>query len=140
LALERVGRWAGNGVSLGARERAALVGVQYRASDDGSRRGAYVVRSTRCAPWLFRGTKLAVGSRFGWSGVEIDATTIASPRGTCVIAEIPNVLRRGRTAQMSYYETARGAKVFAAGAFLFANRMWVTRRLLDNLWETLSRP
>jgi hypothetical protein len=122
------------------RPEAALVGVQYRASDDGSRRGAYVVRSTGCAPWLFRGTKLAVGSRFGWSGVEIDATTIASPDGTCVIAEIPNVLRRGRTAQMSYYETARGAKVFAAGAFLFANRMWVTRRLLDNLWETLSRP
>ena len=35
------------------RPEAALVGVQYRASDDGTHRGAYVVRSTRCAPWLF---------------------------------------------------------------------------------------
>jgi hypothetical protein len=34
-----------------------------------------------------------------------------------VLADIRNVLRRGLTAQMTYYETSAGAKVFAAGAF-----------------------
>ena len=122
------------------RPEAALVGVQYRASDDGTHKGHYVVRRTDCAPWLFAGTRLAVGSRFGWNGVEIDATTADSPRGTCVVAEIPHLLGRGRSAQMTYYATPRGAKVFAAGAFAFPSRTWVVRTLLDNLWERLSRP
>jgi hypothetical protein len=132
--LRRKEQWA----SLG-RPESALVGVQYRASDHGSR-GAYVVRDTRCAPWLFRGTRLRVGSRFGWSGVEIDASTAASPRGLCVVAEIPNLIGPGRTAQMTYYETERGAKVFAAGAFSLPGRAWMTRKLLDNVWARLSRP
>jgi hypothetical protein len=122
------------------RPEAALVGVQYRASDDGTHRAAYVVRSTRCAPWLLRGTGLNRGSSFGWSGVEISATTKDSPPGTCVVAEIPNLLGAGRTAQMTYYETARGAKVFAAGAFCLANRSPTVATLLDNLWRRLARP
>jgi len=122
------------------RPESAVVGVQYRASDDGTHRAAYVVRSTRCAPWLFRGTGLERGSRFGWSGVEISATTADSPPGTCVVAEIPNLLGAGRTAQMTYYETGRGAKVFAAGAFCLANRSATVATLLDNLWSRLARP
>ena len=122
------------------RPEAALVGVQYRASDDGTHRGAYVVRDTRCAPWLFARSGLRRGSRFGWSGVEIDATTADSPRGTCVLAEIPNLLGPGRTAQMTYHETPAGAKVFAAGAFCFVNRSRAVRVILDNLWARLSRP
>jgi hypothetical protein len=117
-----------------------VVGVQYRASDDGTHRGAYVVRRTGCAPWLFRGTGLTPGSRLGWSGVEISATTADSPPRTCVVAEIPNLLGAGRTAQMTYYETARGARVFSAGAFCLANRSSVVARLLENLWRRLSRP
>jgi len=123
-----------------ARPESALVGVQYRASDDGTHRGAYVVRNTHCAPWLFAGTGLARGSRFGWSGVEISATTADSPRGTCVVAEIPNLLGAGRTAQMTYYETGHGAKVFSAGAFCLANRSPTVASLLDNLWRRLARP
>lgn len=122
------------------RPEAALLGVQYRASDDGTHRGAYVVRNTRCAPWLFARTGLREGSRFGWSGVEIDATTADSPGGTCVLAAIPNLLGLGRTAQMTYYETPAGAKVFAAGAFCFVNRSRAVRVILDNLWARLSRP
>jgi len=122
------------------RPESAVVGVQYRASDDGTHRAPYVVRSTRCAPWLFRGTGLRNGSRFGWSGVEISATTADSPRGTCVVAEIPNLLGAGRTAQMAYYETRRGAKVFAAGAFCLANRSPTVATLLENVWRRLARP
>jgi N,N-dimethylformamidase beta subunit-like, C-terminal len=122
------------------RPESSIVGVQYRASDDGTHRAAYIVRSTRCAPWLFRGTGLTRGSRFGWSGVEISATTPDSPAHTCVVAEIPNLLGEGRTAQMSYYETHRGAKVFASGAFCLVNRSSTVATLLENLWRRLSRP
>ena len=122
------------------RPEAAIVGVQYRASDDGTHRGAYVVRRTGCAPWLFTDTGLVRGSRFGWSGVEISATTADSPAGTCVVAEIPGLLGPGRSAQMTYYETAAGARVFAAGSFCFVNRTRVISRLLDNLWARLARP
>jgi hypothetical protein len=121
------------------RPEAAVTGVQYRANDHGTR-GAYVVRDTRCAPWLFRATRLRVGSRFGWSGVEIDATTGDSPPRTCVVAEIPHLLGRARTAQMTYYETSGGAKVFAAGAFSLPSGFRVMRVMLDNLWARLSRP
>ena len=121
------------------RPEAALVGVQYRASDDGTHRGAYVVRA-RCASWVFAGTGLRHGSRFGWAGVEIDATTSDSPPGTCVLAEIPDLLGSGRTAQMTYYETRAGARVFAAGAFCFVNRSRAVRVILDNVWARLSRP
>jgi hypothetical protein len=41
---------------------------------------------------------------------------------------------------MTYYETERGAKVFAAGAFSLPGRAWMTRKLLDNVWARLSRP
>jgi hypothetical protein len=49
---------------------------------------------------------------------------------------------RGQTAQMTYYETPNGAKVFAAGAFYFTR--WshvdpITARLVDNVWTRLSR-
>jgi hypothetical protein len=121
------------------RPEAAIAGVQYRANDHGTR-GAYVVRDTRCAPWLFRDTRLRVGSRFGWSGVEIDASTAASPPGLCVVAEIPHLLGRTRTAQMTYYATPAGAKVFAAGAFSLPSGYRVMRVMLDNLWARLSRP
>jgi len=137
LVLRRKDQWR---LRKHPRPEAALVGVQYLASDDGTHRGSYVVRNTRCAPWLFRGTGLVRGARFGWSGVEISATTADSPKGTCVVAEIPHLLGPRRTAQMAYYQTSAGAKVFAAGAFCLANDSPVVHRLLDNLWTRLSRP
>ena len=43
---------------------------------------------------------------------------------------------------MTYYETARGAKVFAAGAFTLAGAACrsPSTRLLDNLWSRLEQP
>jgi hypothetical protein len=64
----------------------------------------------------------------------------SSPRGTRLIAEIPNLFRRGVSAHMTYYETARGARVFAAGAFTLAGSVWqpIVSRLLENLWARLA--
>jgi hypothetical protein len=65
---------------------------------------------------------------------------LTSPRTVEVVAEIADLLGPGRTAQMTYYETAHGARIFAAGAFTLAGhaREPSVRRLLENVWERLS--
>ena len=142
--LRRVAKWRDLG-----RPEAALIGVQYRANDEGQRKGAFVIRDTADAAWLFDGTGLVDGSAFtgygypgGPFGIEIDATAASSPAGTKVLAEIPDIYGPGITAQMTYYETLFGAKVFAAGAFSLAGAATSQpiTRLLDNLWEHLARP
>ena len=97
-------------------------------------------------PWLFAGTGLSNGAVFGQElggyGIEIDATTPASPPGTTVLAEIPDLFGPGFTAQMTYYETPAGARVFAAGAIDFGGTALLpaVSRMLENLWARLSVP
>jgi hypothetical protein len=123
------------------RPEAALVGVQYVDNDDGRRRGPWIVRSRLAAPWLFSGLALRRGDPFSSGGIEVDMLAPSSPRGTRLIAEIPNLLGPGVSAQMTYYETASGARVFAAGAFTLAGSVWQpdVSRLLENLWARLAR-
>ena len=90
-----------------------------------------------------RGTCIsASGDGIGVGGIEIDATSDASPRNVQILAEIPNLYGPGFTAQMTYYETPAGAKVFAAGAFSLADSVWKpgVHRLVTNIWERLSKP
>jgi hypothetical protein len=125
------------------RPEAALLGVQYRGNDSGEKRGSWLVRDVPAVDWLFAGTGIRPGSRFGedW-GIEIDRTSAASPKGVQVIAEIPDLFGPGFTAQMTYYETRGGAKVFAAGAFTLAGQALEpgVPRVLANLWAKLARP
>jgi hypothetical protein len=128
------------------RPEAALLGVQYRANDDGRRQQPFVVRAASAAPWFFAGTGLGDAATFGQElggyGIEIDATSAATPPGTVVLAEIPDVFGAGLTAQMTYYETAQGARVFAAGVIDFggSSTLPTVRRLLENLWARLAAP
>ena len=124
------------------RPEAALLGVQYLGNDDGTHRGAWRLRDAPAAEWIFARTGLKPSHRWGNGSIEIDRTAPQSPRGTQVLAEIPNLFGRGFTAQMTYYETPRGAKVFAAGAFTLAgavNRSDV-KPVIENLWARLARP
>ena len=134
--MTRVAKWRDVG-----RPEAALIGVQYVGNDDGTHRDAYHVRDVQSAPWLFAGTNLTVGSPISSFGIEIDKTAPSSPRGTHVLAELPNLLGPGRTGQMTYYER-KGAKVFAVGAFTLAGDVWKPRVkvMIENLWEWLSKP
>ena len=124
----------------------ALIGVQYIANDDGRRQGVFVVRDPADAPWLWAHTGLEQGGTFGdlvgGYGIEIDAAGAWSPPGTRVLAEIPDLVGPGRTAQMAYYETPAGAKVFAAGALDFGGSatFWPVSRMLENLWARLAAP
>jgi hypothetical protein len=139
--LRKIGKWRDVG-----RPEAALLGVQYRANDDGRRQGLFAVQASGSAPWLWDGTGLADGATFGQFvggyGIEIDATTPESPPGTLVVAQIPDLFGPGISAQMSYYETVGGAKVFSAGALDFGGSatFWPVKRMLDNLWARLSKP
>ena len=128
------------------RPESGILGVQYRANDDGRRQQPFVVRSAATAPWLWAGTGLGDGSTFGEElggyGIEIDQTSPFTPAGTIVLAEIPDVFGPGLTAQMTYYETGTGGKVFAGGAIDFGGSAmtWPIRRMLENLWARLASP
>jgi hypothetical protein len=124
------------------RPEAGIVGVQYVGSDHGQRQASYTVTGALAAPWAFDGTGLVDGDVFGRYGIEIDARTSASPQGLQVLARIPDLLGPGRSAEMTYYETPAGAKVFAAGALNFGASLGRPEvdRLLANVWTRLSVP
>ena len=118
----------------------ALIGVQFYANDLGEHRGNWTVRRSKAGRWIFRGTGLVPGDELVTGGIEADEVSTASPRNVQVLAEIPNLFGDGRSAQMTYYETAKGAKVFAAGAFTLACSVWQppVRRMMANLITALS--
>jgi hypothetical protein len=124
------------------RPEAALVGVQYVGSNHGDKQAGYQVTGAALEPWAFAGTGLVDGDVFGRYGIEIDARAPASPRRIQLLARIPELLGPGRSAEMTYYETPAGAKVFAAGSLNFAAslRQPEVARLLENVWARLSRP
>ena len=124
------------------RPESSVVGVQYVGSDHGQRQAGYTVTGAGSAPWAFADTGLADGDLFGRYGIEIDARTPASPHGIEVLARITDLLGAGRSAEMTYYETPAGAKVFAAGVINFGASLGDTAvdRLLTNLWARLTVP
>jgi N,N-dimethylformamidase beta subunit-like, C-terminal len=138
--LTRVAMWRNIG-----RPEATLIGVQYLANDRGERQGEFVVRDNG-TDWLWRGTDVVPGSTFGEAvggyGIEIDGVTSDSPVGTRIVAEIPDLFGPGLTAEMTYYETPSGAKVFAAGALDFGGSAstWPVEKMLENLWDRISVP
>jgi hypothetical protein len=124
------------------RPEASVVGVQYVGSNHGERQEGFVVTGASAEPWVFDGTGLANGDVFGRYGIEIDARSPASPLGTQLLARIPQLLGGGQSAEMTYYETAGGAKVFAAGALNFAASLGQpdVAQLVENVWDRLSSP
>ena len=127
------------------RPEAALIGVQYLANDRGALQGPFTLLDPSPVAWLWAGTGLEEGSTFGEAvggyGIEIDHTAPESPASTIVLAQIPDLFGPGLTAQMTYYETTAGAKVFAAGALDFGGSALTVpvSTMLDNLWARLTK-
>jgi hypothetical protein len=131
--IERTKRWRDLG-----RPEAALIGVQYTGNKLAF--GRYVVLDERSESWIFSGTGLQRGSRFGYGGIEIDGIAPSSPRNVRLIARIPNVFGPGRHAEMTIYRTRSGGKVFAAGSFTLAGSSECpdVSRILENLWASMT--
>jgi hypothetical protein len=132
--LYRTGRWRDLG-----RPEARLVGIQYldwNHNEFGN--GPYVVRQNG---WPFENTGLHAGSKFGTYGIEIDAPTADSPKGLRVLATVPDLFGKGRSAAMTYYATPAGAKVFAAGTINFGGSAgWEpVKTILENIWDKLAQ-
>src|SRR4051812_30442408 len=124
------------------RPEASLIGVQFFHNDLGEHRGPWVVEPTaRRLPWLPRSAKLSVGERLATGGIEADGVWSGSTPGVVVVARIRNLFGDGRDAEMSYYETPRGAKVFAAGAFSVGTSIGApgVQTLVGALWTRLSQ-
>jgi hypothetical protein len=133
--LRRAAMWRALG-----RPEAALVGTQWAASTNGASQAPYVVEGASSAPWAFAGTGLKNGSTFGRYGIEIDSRAPSSPPGTRVLARVPDAIGK-HDAEMTYYESPSGARVFAAGAVNFAasiNEPAVSQ-LVGNVWMRLAR-
>ena len=138
--LRKIGKWRDAG-----RPEAALIGVQYRANDDGQKQGLFTVANTRLAP----GSGRAPGSSTARRSASSSAATASRstrPRRSRLPARWSS--RRSRTCSGrddgadGYYETAAGAKVFAAGTLDFGGSatFWPVKQILDNLWARLSQP
>lgn len=126
------------------RPEAQLIGVEYRGNDRGVHVAPYVVTNAAAAPWLFSGLGVVDGSPLGSAryGIEFDMIGPDSPAGTTVLATVTPGLGDGTIlGQMSYYETAAGAKVFAAGTLGFGGSdNPVASALFQNLWQHLTVP
>ena len=124
----------------------ARAGPRRRSSACSSSRATTAGGRARTSCTAPRGRSPAPGSsdgdRFGQYGFEIDARSPQSPPGTQVLASIPNLMGPGRTAEMTYYETPGGAKVFAAGALNFTASIGdpAVAQLVENVWTRLSAP
>ncbi len=134
--ITRVAEWR----TLG-RPESRLIGVQYRANDEGKHRGAYELTSFGQRSWAMYGVGQAL-ARWPFLGIEFDMTTSVSPRGTELLAAVdpglPNPAIRG---DMTYYE-ADGAKVFASGTLNLTSglRFAPFQRLVQNVWQYLATP
>jgi hypothetical protein len=139
--IRRIAQWR----TLG-RPEARMLGVQYRANDDGERQAPFVIMNRDAAPWLFDRTDLEngdfLGEEVGGFGIEIDMTTPLSPPGTQVLAQIPNLFGLGLNAEMAYHETPEGGRVFSAGVLDFPAVLYTPQgmQLLDNLWRHMAEP
>ena len=133
------GRWRWRDLR---RPEAALVGAQYVDWNHAEYPNKpFTVTGVENAPWLFHGTGLHDGDTFGNYGIEVDAEDGASPPATRVLAQIHDIFGPGKSAQMTYYTTPAGAKVFSAGVMNFGgSALWpVVSTMMLNLWNELSR-
>jgi N,N-dimethylformamidase len=104
----------------------ALVGVVFTATGAMTSAPYEVVNADH---WVFAGTGLAVGDRFGThslhercpggaSGHETDKRTADSPHGTTLLAKGLNIDDGG--AEMIHFDTPEGGQVFSVGSITWA--------------------
>jgi N,N-dimethylformamidase beta subunit-like protein len=121
----------------------ALAGVGY----DGccfprDRAAPYVAASGRAyqrVRWLFRGTGITPGRRFGYAGSESDRIDPElTPRDHVVAAQAVIRGKRGVISASMVWSRAGRGSVFATGSYTFLRMgQGLTYKLLDNVWRKL---
>ena len=114
-AIRRIAQWRSS-----ARPESRLLGVQYRANDDGTRQGPFIVSDVDAAPWLFDGTGLVERQRARRGGRRLRDRdrlddTRSRRRGRRCSRGSPISSARDSPPRWRYYETPAGARVFSAG-------------------------
>ena len=136
------GRWRWR--DLG-RPEASLVGAQYVDwnHDEYPNRPFIAVATTHGALALPRHRPRTTASSFGVYGIEIDAARadVAGRNARCSHGS-PTSFGPGKSAEMTYYTTPNGAKVFSAGVMNFGgSALWPqVRTMVANLMAHLSVP
>jgi hypothetical protein len=134
------GRWRWR--DLG-RPEAALVGAQYVDWNHNEYPNRpFIATAVQQAPWLFSGTGLHNGETAGFYGIEVGAQTTSATQGSRVLAHMPGISGPVNSAEMTYYTTPAGAKVFSAGVMNFGgSALWpIVSTMLQNLWTALTKP
>jgi len=135
--ITRVAEWR----TLG-RPESQVIGVQYRANDEGRHRGPYQLTPYGEQSWQMAGVDPALLPNWPWLGIEFDMMTSVSPTGTELLAQVdPHLPNPAIQGEMTYYERGT-AKVFASGLLNFTSSLWYApfRRLLENVWQRLAVP
>jgi N,N-dimethylformamidase len=126
--------------ALRRESEARLLGVVY---DDRGIMTAAPYRVVRGDHWVFEGTGLGTGDRFGWeslhqrvpggaSGHETDKVSASSPESVVLLAKGENPDDGG--AEMAIYELESGGAVFAAGSIC-----WCASLLVDEHVSAITR-
>ncbi len=124
------------------RPEARLIGVQYRSNDGGKHQARYIVAGADSLPGPSRVPVSRTVTSSGTVALRSISGLPTHPR-RCSSSSCPHLHPGvGSSAEMTYYSTAAGAKVFAAGTLNFGGgtRDPVVSRILQNLWTRLSRP
>jgi len=135
--ITRVAEWRWLG-----RPESSVLGVQYRANDEGKHRGAYQLTPYGQESWQMAGVDDTALAKWPWLGIEYDMTTTVSPADTELLAEVdPHLPDPAIRGDMTYYEQG-GAKVFSAGTLNLTSALGYApfQRLLQNLWQQLATP
>jgi N,N-dimethylformamidase beta subunit-like protein len=135
--ITRIAEWR----TLG-RPESSILGVQYRANDEGRHRGYYQLTPDGRQAWQTAGVDDQALAKWPWLGIEYDMPTSVSPAGTHVLAQVdPHLADPSIRGDMTYYEQG-GAKVFSSGTLNLTSalRDATFQRLLENVWERLAVP
>ena len=135
--IHRIAQWR----TLG-RPESRILGVQYRANDEGQHLGPYQLTPYGSRSWQMAGVHPEDLKKMWWLGIEFDMMTSASPPHTHLLAQVdPHMPNRSIRGDMTYYEKG-GAKVFSAGTLNVSSciRYPPYQQLLENLWQRLATP
>ena len=135
----------GRSSARSASPEARLLGVQYRANDDGRSRASSSCAAAVTAPWLWTAPASATARPSARTSAATGSRSTRRPpsrRRDAGARGHPEPVRPGDHGADDLLRDACGRQVFAAGALDFGGSatFWPVWRMLDNVWARLAAP